>query len=115
MKILRIETIDGKGPYIGNTNVYYKMNWDTHTDSETHPGPEQDPDLKESWDDTYSFGFKNKKQYKKWFCKKERKLLKEHRFCLATYKDIKKNILIATQQVAFQKCTAVCIKKRIIK
>lgn len=107
--IYRLENAAGHGPYWG----LHRDDWTDreHNDRNGCPGPYDDPAIAPIWSslthsdeyEQYKFGFASKKQYKRWFLKKEREALKKRGFKLVEINPRQcEDILISDYQVVFK-------------
>lgn len=96
--ILRIETVEGKGPYCGVGDSWCTRSHDW--ECTFAPAPERDG-LK-NFTRGFMFGFKTFKQFKKWFaCPTELLNLHNMGYQLAVYKVKQEELQAGKSQIAF--------------
>lgn len=108
MKIYRIESDKGIGPYKSSFN----FDLDIHND-DNHPGPCQEHDniLNNFQKGVHYFGFESIKQLKEWFSLEELEELYDEYFDLIEYKINKYHVLFGNKQIMFDKSNAISSKK----
>lgn len=119
MIVLRIEDIDGDGPYIKNgvsrDDWGAWMRWEGHGTHNGHPAVWDDGgELRNKWYNSlaqqrveYRFAFINEAQLLDWFNIDELIKLESLGFFVVKYKVSHKDVLTSTHQVAFKNATFV--------
>lgn len=109
MTVLRIETSNGTGPYIGApeslTNAYRECHWIPAS----HPNGSSDG-MYPTYE--HSYGFKNIAQFHTWFNKKERKLLHKYNYEIVTYRMLRKHMDYSDKQAIFEKEYSKAVKRQ---
>lgn len=103
VEIYRVER-RGDGPYRD------EYQWCTR-DHVVNPNPMKEGLITRGEIDYFKCGFINKKQFKKWFTKKERENLHKRGYKLAVFKIDIKHILVGERQLIFNKRVKVFNKK----
>jgi len=116
MKVYRVETVDGEGPYcVASPSKHFTK--EKRSEVNIHrPAPYNDSLLKEKWDklggDCYKFifGFKSKKQLKEWFPPYALKTLFEENSKLRVSIYDASEAIKGEKQVVFKEKSAVLVK-----
>jgi len=103
--VLRIETVDGRGPYHGT-----RQEWCLRDHDWTSPfAPAPDRDGLSGFNRAFAFGFQKLKHFKNWFaCPNELLNLHNMGYQLAVYKVKQEQLQAGKSQVAFNRA---CAKK----
>lgn len=99
VKVYRVETPSGYGPYHCPERLAYHKSAAPLTDWISHPAPEFD-NIAE-WNEEHRFGFISIEQLKDWFHSKARKYLQVNNCKVVVYEVDTTKILIGGRQVAF--------------
>lgn len=103
IKVYRIESKDGIGPYV---SMHYREWTDRCHEGPRTPAPDLDG-LPEDIPCGFYFGFESLKQLKKWFFKKEIENLAKIGFNINTYYIHKKHIMYGGKQILFERSLAI--------
>lgn len=113
MKVYRVETVWGKGPYTGPVSHYEWATDSRHQSVYSHPNIQNDGiEMDHRYSKDYHCGFSSIKKMKQWFTKKEMTLLYSLGFKISMYNVSKQDIIEgrSKKQLMFNKKKAAYIK-----
>lgn len=117
MRVFRVETVEGKGPY---GHAWERpAGWCTDFMGSRHPGPDSDGPLADSWGSLpwderglYYFGFESMGQLSRWFYRDAHKTaLAAAGFKVAEYEIPDCRVRRGHMQLVFKRCLAQLIQR----
>jgi hypothetical protein len=113
LRILRVETPGGNGPYNGGYGAEYVALFEDQGDR--HPAPTTDvPGLMAIYDSGFRFGFKDHTQLDRWFDPPRRDYLRRHGFTVAAYDVPEGDVIFGGRQIAFRRDRAKLVERKSI-